>query len=580
MDQPQTHLNQQPMQTDDLPQEPRRRNIAERIWKYKLHYVIVLPALLLIVILKGAPFLAGFYASLLDFKVFMGLSGSPWAGWDNYAALFRNPAYLDTLSNTLSYKLIYIAAGGVLAFAIALALSGIRSGKARSWIASILVMPYVIPSVVLGHFAMLMFSASSSPFGAADRLLFAEEGSFRIIMLAIELLKYGGIPAVIALAAIAAAQSRLGGPQASASFWRMNALPAARAVVALMLLQLAMIATTDLELLHTLINPLVFQSATTVDFFVFQTGFIQMNTGPAFAATYVSFALQFVLALTAYFVVRGMLRDALVQRESDAASELRGGSPVVGGVVGILLAGLVLFVLYFVFIDPFLRPSAANIPLRELVSTGNLVLTAVMFFVTALFGMLMTLTLSYPMTVRRLPGGTLYRIVLIALMGIGTGTLYEYMFFRELGMVNTIFPPVLLGLIQIVPAFVLKSYFNGKYGQLKEEAELAGRGELAALFTLYIPKVWKPLLALGALHFIVLWNSYLPSFIYISDPDKHLGMMQFVQVANGMKELGLEYGDSLKYRIGGLLSLPPLVLFLLLRKWIVGEVLIGGLFKR
>lgn len=576
------HLQSQPQskKPDIMPKASGSSSVIDRIWQYKLHYVIVLPALLLILFLKVIPFLSGLNASFRDYNVFQGISDSPWVGWDNYAALLRNPAFMDALSNTLSYKILYIVAGGILAFAIALALSGIRSGKARGWIASILVIPYVIPSVVLGHFAMLMFSVSSSPFGVVDRPLFAEGGPFRIIMLAMELLKYGGIPAIIALGAIASTQTKLGDQQTSETFWRVNALPAGRAVLALMLLQLAMILTTDFELLHTLINPLVFESATTVDHFVFQMGFMQMNVGPSFAATYVSFALQFVLALIAYFLVRGMLKDALVHRQSDAASELRGGSPIVGGVVGFLLAGLVLFVLYYVFLDPFLKPSEANVPLTDMVSAWNLALTAVMLFVTALFGMLITLTLSYPMTARRLPGGMLYRIVLIALMGIGSGTLFEYMFIRELGMVNTIYPPALIGLIQIVPAFVLKSYFNGKYGLLKEEAELAGRGELAALFTLYIPKVWKPLLALGALHFILLWNAYLPSLIYISDPSKHMGMMQFVQAANGMKEWGLDYGDALKYRIGALLSLPPLVLFLLLRKWIVGEVLIGGLFKR
>ncbi|MDF2837044.1 MAG: hypothetical protein K0Q63_2684, partial [Paenibacillus sp.] len=546
MDHPHLHPQSQPNQSDYIPQVPRKRNIAERIWQYKLHYFIVLPAMLLILVLKVIPFLSGLNASFRDYKVFKGVADSPWVGWGNYADLFRNPFFLDALSNTLSYKLLYIAAGGVFAFVVALALSGIRSAKPRGWITSILVLPYAIPSVVLGHFAMLMFSASSSPFGPVDRLFIGEEGPFRVIMLAVELLKYGGIPAIIALAAIAAAQSRLGAMKASATFWRMNALPAAKAVLALMLLQLAMLTTTDFELLHALINPLVLQSASTVDYFVFQTGLLQMNVGPALAATYVSFALQFVLAVTAYFVVRGLLRDALVQRESDAAAEMKGGSPVIGGIVGLVLSGLVLFVLYYVFIDPFLKPSAANIPLTDLVSFRKLGLAAFLFTVASVFGMLITLTLSYPMTVRRLPGGTLYRIVLIALTGIGTGTIYEYMFIRDLGMVNTIFPPALIGLIQIVPAFVLKSYFNGKYGHLKEEAELGGRGELAALFALYIPKVWKPLLALGALQFIVLWNAYLPSFIYISDPSKHLGMMQFVQLANGMKELGLEYGDPIK----------------------------------
>lgn len=57
-------------------------------------------------------------------------------------------------------------------------------------------------------------------------------------------------------------------------------------------------------------------------------------------------------------------------------------------------------------------------------------------------------------------------------------------------------------------------------------------------------------------------------------------MMQFLNAMYMSDQLGIDRSDPILYRIGALLSLPPLVLFLLLRKWIVGGVLLGGLFKR
>lgn len=518
--------------------------------------------------------------SFLEFKPFLGITGSPWVGWDNYKNIFQMPMFRDALFNTLSYKSLYILIGGLLAFVTALALGGIQSGRLRGWISSVLVLPYVIPSAVLAHFVMLMFSASEPTFETTERLFLAEAGSFRFILLGAELLKYGAIPVIVALAAIAAAQSRLADSSSGASFWKMNALPAARAVAALMLLQLAMILTTDFELLHMLINPMVLQSAGTVDHFIFQTGLLQGHYSPSIAASMVAYALQFVLAVAAYFIVRGTLLDSLFSNHTDYNANLKGGSRIAGAAVGIAGVGIVLAVLYYIVVDPFLRPSAADVKITELLSLPRAALAIVLYGIATLINMLVTLLLAYPMTARRLPGGILYRIMLIAAAGIGTGTIYEYMYFRSLGMVNTFLPLFIIGLIHIVPAFLLKSLFNGKYGHLKEQAELEGRGELISFFTLFIPKIWKPLLALGALQFIVLWNSYLPSIIYIADPSKHLGMMQFVSAMNTSEAFGVERGDPILYRVGAILTLPPVVLFLLLRKWIVSEILIGGLFRR
>lgn len=48
-------------------------NIIRRIWKYKFHYMIVLPALLTVIIFKLVPLLNALRLSFLDYKLFKGM---------------------------------------------------------------------------------------------------------------------------------------------------------------------------------------------------------------------------------------------------------------------------------------------------------------------------------------------------------------------------------------------------------------------------------------------------------------------------------------------------------------------------
>lgn len=139
---------------------------------------------------------------------------------------------------------------------------------------------------------------------------------------------------------------------------------------------------------------------------------------------------------------------------------------------------------------------------------------------------------------------------------------------------NTIFPQFLFGFFNLTAVFVLKSIFNARYADLKEQAEAGGRGELHTFITLFIPKIWKPLLALGALQFVVLWNSYYPSLIYLANVENYSPVMQFAQQASSG-----EGNIRVILQFGAWLSLPSIVIFLLFRKWLTSEVFVSSIRK-
>jgi putative aldouronate transport system permease protein len=149
---------------------------------------------------------------------------------------------------------------------------------------------------------------------------------------------------------------------------------------------------------------------------------------------------------------------------------------------------------------------------------------------------------------------------------------------RNMGMVNTIFPYLFLSFFNIVSVFVLKSIFNSKYSVLKEEASAQGRGELHSFFFLFIPKVWKPLIALGLLHFIMVWNSYTTSMIYSAQAEQFSPVHLF-RVMSTSEFMGVTPGDPVILMFGAMVSLPGIVLLLVFRKWFTSEVMISQVRK-
>lgn len=554
-------------------------SLLQRIAKYKAHYLIVIPALVIILVLKVIPFFYTLYMSLSHFNIF---SGPEFAGVVNFKELFQNPDFMDSFVYTLLYKLGYLAVAGLVAFGAALALSRVRSRKWRSWLTTGLLLPYVLPSVLVGYFALLIFfpgeSAPLGPGGDVPRNVMAS----RLVVLLMEVLKTCGIPIMIALAAIAAkhaAVQKESGHIGHSGFWTMNARPALRAIAALTLLQLAAVGTIDLELVRGIANSLYTDTPyRTIEHFIFETGFLHMRMGIASAAWVIQFLIQLVLAVAAYFLVRKSFMRDLFPVKASTRSNLATGSRSAGTIATAATLAYVGVVLFYVFINPFLHTAEPQADEANAVglSAINVIQFLGIFGMNTIISMVMVVTLAYPLTVKRLPGGMIYRLFLIVIMSMGAAMIPEYFLMSKLSLMDTWVPSLLTGLVSIVPVFIVKSMFNRNHSHLKEQAEREGKGELHTFITIFIPKVWKPMLVLGVLHFIMLWGTTVPFFIYTIDPVDQSPVTRFMILSR----LYAETTDPSVLQTGAILSLLPVALLILCRRWFTPEVLIYGLLKR
>jgi putative aldouronate transport system permease protein len=546
----------------------------DRIWKYKFHYLIVLPALLLIVIFKLIPLIQTMYYSFIDYSPFRGMSGSPWVGFDNYSALFEDELFMKALGNTIVMNIGFVLISGTIALGLALSLGSIRSKWIRGSFQTLFLIPYVVPSVFIAGVVINLLSPGHLTLFHTNKYFLTDPSLTKLIIIAVEAFRSLGIPVMIGLASILANQSA----QAAGGQFRSIMAAAARAIAAYMIVHLSFLLSSNMELSSNMINSLTRDSGITIDNYRYMIGLMQAQYSLSSAAGTLVFIIQLVLVLLSYLLVRGkLLRDLFSGiQHRNATQETRKTNTWWGTAVSGIYAAVVLLFLYLLIIDPFTKQNVSGASMWDHISLWNTAGFSIVYFVAVVIFMFITVTLAYPLTVKKLPGRNLYKLLLLFVLAVGSNVINEVLLFLKLSMLNTVFSQLILGFFSLASIFVLKSIFNSRYSDLKEQAEASGRGEMHTFFTLYIPKVWKPLLALGVLQFIALWNAYLPSIIYNARENG------YSPVANGYRLISSDpanFGDPSVWQYYAIISLPPIILLLVFRKWITSEVLTSQITK-
>jgi ABC-type glycerol-3-phosphate transport system permease component len=398
----------------------------------------------------------------------------------------------------------------------------------------------------------------------------ADERLFRPILVVVETFKTLGIPLILVLAAISYSQARQIG-------MKYRILPAVRAIAAFMLIQCSTLLTTDFELIHNLLNALTLRVGETLDMYSFRSVLQMGNYSIGGALWLLKLAVQLLFALLAYVLIKRWFISDLFQSSTDSHKQqaVQGNRETIGSVPALFFAAVVLGAFVLMLIYPFMQSPAGGKSLSDAWVTGNAGLYAGVYGMAAIVSMLVMLTLAYPLTVRELPGRRVYKFLLLLVIVVGTNSLPDFLLINSMGMINTVFPSGINGLLPIVGVFVLKGIFVSNHMERKEKTREQGHGELFAFFTVFIPSIWKPLVALGVLQFASLWNSYYSSMLYVADKTKSSPIMHFQMLKFDVQQMGIQAADPVILQYGAVLILPPLLLYILFHRWMTAEVFLS-----
>jgi len=138
--------------------------IKPRHWRwYLVSYLFILPALLLHLVVVGAPSLA---ALLLSFSDWDGLRTPRYIGLENFRELlWQDGVFWQAFLNNLRWMSVFLSVPVILGLGAAVALSQIRWG--RTFYRTVYFLPYVFASVVVSR----IFGFLYNPFYGVNMLL-------------------------------------------------------------------------------------------------------------------------------------------------------------------------------------------------------------------------------------------------------------------------------------------------------------------------------------------------------------------------------------------------------------------------
>ncbi|MEH7418365.1 ABC transporter permease subunit [Neobacillus drentensis] len=189
------------------------RNLKYMKNNYQL-YLLVLPALILLIIFKYVP-MYGAIIAFKDFNPLQGIMGSPWIGWENFEKFMSTPDFMNLLKNTLKLSSFGLIFGFPVPIILALMIHRIKRVAIKKNIQLVLYAPNFISVVVVVGIVFIFLSPVGPinrfiTFFGGDSISFMTEPSyFRTIYIISDIWQFAGWASIVYLASLSNVSSDL-----------------------------------------------------------------------------------------------------------------------------------------------------------------------------------------------------------------------------------------------------------------------------------------------------------------------------------------------------------------------------------
>lgn len=126
---------------------PTKLQFSKVVTNWQLYVMMILPLLLLFVF-SYVP-MYGVQMAFRDFKISLGISGSPWVGLKYFKQFFLDYQAIRIIKNTIGISVYSMLASFPLAIIFAICLNYLRSDKYRKVVQTVSYLPHLISTVVV-----------------------------------------------------------------------------------------------------------------------------------------------------------------------------------------------------------------------------------------------------------------------------------------------------------------------------------------------------------------------------------------------------------------------------------------------
>lgn len=251
-------------------------------------YLIVIPVLLFYILFHYKPM----YGAIIAFKEYtpaLGVSKSPWVGFDNFTRFFHSVYFVRLIKNTILLSVYNLALGFPAPIILALLLNEIKNKKFKSLTQTVTYLPHFISLIVvtgmLTDFSMTtgLFNDFIELLGGGRSPLLQDPKLYRSIYVASSIWQEVGWGSIIYLSALSGVDSQLYEAASidGAGKWKQLihvTLPAiAPTIIIMFILKMGSLMNMGYEKTILLYNPSTYETADIISSYIYRIGLLEQD---------------------------------------------------------------------------------------------------------------------------------------------------------------------------------------------------------------------------------------------------------------------------------------------------------------
>ncbi|MDF2925209.1 MAG: sugar transporter permease [Paenibacillaceae bacterium] len=277
----------------------------------KYLYLMLIPFLVYYLMFYYLPF-GGLRMAFMDFKPFLGMSGSPWVGFDNFIEFFSGPYFWRIMRNTVMISVYNLLFAFPIPIILAILFNEVRNKAFRTAAQSISYMPHFISTVVIAGLVVNFLSPSSGIINVIleklgfDSIYFLTKPEFfRPIYIIQGIWSGAGFSSIIyysSLMSIDSAQYEAATIDGAGRFKQILhvTLPGLLPTIGIMLLlSIGNILNVGYEMIILLYQPITYETADVIGSYVYRLGMENASYSMSTAVGLFNGLISLILVMTA-----------------------------------------------------------------------------------------------------------------------------------------------------------------------------------------------------------------------------------------------------------------------------------------
>ncbi len=265
-----------------------RNMVIKDFKRNKFKYLIIIPVIIYIFIFSYRP-MYGLVIAFQRFKPFLGISGSPWVGFDNFKQFFNDIYFQRLLRNTFTISFKSIIFGFPAPIIFALLLNEIRNNKFKRTVQTISYMPHFISIVVVSGLIRAfsqtdgVFNDIIAYFGGERTNLLSIKENFHPIYIISGIWQNIGWDSIIYLAALTGIDqeqyeaAKVDGAGRLKQMFYITLPGLIPTITTLFILRMGGVLNVGYEKILLLYQPLTYEVADVISTYVYRKGIVEAN---------------------------------------------------------------------------------------------------------------------------------------------------------------------------------------------------------------------------------------------------------------------------------------------------------------